>query len=314
MNELIRLTEKPMANEIYMVAGWHQWADAGSISSGLPEFLIDQTDARKIGEIAPDDFYLFQLPGTHHFLRPEIQLKDGYRQNLVANVNEFYYTGDENKGLVIFLGTEPHMNVERYAGAFFDAIVELGVKRVVAVGGVYGAMPFNLDRNVSCVYSLPRMKTELEGYSVRFSDYEGGATIASYLLDRAERKNVEFLALYSFVPAYDFAPPDFSEPDTGSIQGIRLENDFRAWFELMRRVNHMFSMGLDLSELERLAEELDSSIDDKINELIQSMPDTNVRAYLDQVRQDFEERPFMPLDDLWEEELGDLFGDDETQA
>ncbi len=313
MDERIRLTEKPMAKEIYMVAGWHQWADAGSISSGLPEFLIGQTDARKIGEIAPDDFYLFQLPGTHHFLRPEIQLKEGYRQDLVANVNEFYYTGDENKGLVIFLGTEPHMNVERYAEAFFDTVVELGVKRVVAVGGVYGAMPFNLDRNVSCVYSLPRMKTELEGYSVRFSDYEGGATIASYLLDRAERENVEFLALYSFVPAYDFAPPDFSQPD-GSIQGIRLENDFRAWFELMRRINHMFSMGLDLSELERLTEDLDSSIEEKINELIQSMPDTNVRAYLDQVRQEFEERPFMPLDDLWEEELGDLFGDDEAQA
>jgi predicted ATP-grasp superfamily ATP-dependent carboligase len=311
MDELVQLTEKPIAKEIYMLAGWHQWADAGSISSGLPQFLVEQTDARKIGEISPDNFYLFQLPGTHHFLRPEIQLKDGYRQELMSSVNEFYYTGNEEKGLVIFLGTEPHMNVDRYAAAFFDAVVALGVKRVVAVGGVYGAMPFNLDRNVSCVYSLPRLKAELEGYSVRFSDYEGGATIASYLLDRAERENLEFLALYSFVPAYDFAPPDFSDPETASVQGIRLENDFRAWYELMRRINHMFAMGLDLSELEKLTEELNSSVEAKIEELVQEMPETDVRAYLNQLQQEFEERPFMPLDDLWEQELGDLFADDE---
>lgn len=306
MDELVHLTEKPVAKEIYMVAGWEQWADAGSISSGLPEFLIDQTGAHKIGEISPDNFYLFQLPGAHHFLRPEIKLNEGYREELRSSINEFYYTGDEEKGLVIFVGTEPHMNVDRYAAAFFDAVKELGVKRVVAVGGVYGAMPFLLDRNVSCVYSLKSMKAELENYSVRFSDYEGGATIASYLLDQAEHDDVEFLALYSFVPAYDFV-----QSEATPVQGIRLENDFRAWHELMRRINHMFDMGMDLSELEQLAADLDTSVAAKIEELDRTMPDLNVREYVEQLGQEFEETPFMPLDDIWEQELGDIFGEDD---
>jgi len=61
----------------YMIAGWHEWADAGAVSSGLPQYLIDETRARKIGEIAPDGFYLFQIPGTHHLLRPVVQLEEG---------------------------------------------------------------------------------------------------------------------------------------------------------------------------------------------------------------------------------------------
>ncbi len=309
MDELIHLTEKPVADEIYMVAGWEQWADAGSISSGLPEYLISHTNARKIGEISPDGFYLFQVPGAHHFLRPEIKLKDGYRENLQTSANEFYYASLGNKGLVIFLGVEPHMNVDRYARAFFDVVKELGVKRVVAVGGVYGAMPYNMDRSVSCVYSLKPMKAGLMDYSLRFSDYEGGATIGSYLLDHAENVGAEFLALYAFVPAYDF-----TQPSQMPVQGIRLENDFRAWYELMRRINHMFAIGLDLSELEQLAADLDVSIAAKIEELDRSMPDVNVRMYIEQLGQDFEETSFMPLDDIWEQELGDIFGEDDPEV
>ena len=64
-----------------MIVGWRQWADAGGISSELPQYLIEKTGAQKIGEIKPDGFYLFQIPGTHHFLRPEIKLKEGYRQD-----------------------------------------------------------------------------------------------------------------------------------------------------------------------------------------------------------------------------------------
>ena len=56
MDDLLELWEKPAAEEKYMIVGWHQWADAGAISSGFPQYLIEQTGARKIGEIKPMDF------------------------------------------------------------------------------------------------------------------------------------------------------------------------------------------------------------------------------------------------------------------
>ena len=157
MDSLVNLWETPQVGEMCMIAGWNQWADAGEISSGLPEYLVEATEARKIGEIAPDGFYLFQIPGTHHLLRPQIKLSEGHREEMSANKNEVYYAEQGGKGLAIFLGQEPHQREEVYAEAFFDMVEALGVSRVAAVGGVYGSMPYDKDREVSCVYSLPRM-------------------------------------------------------------------------------------------------------------------------------------------------------------
>jgi predicted ATP-grasp superfamily ATP-dependent carboligase len=301
MDELIKLVEKPMADEKFMIAGWRQWADAGSVSSGLPQYLVSLTSARKIGEIKPHGFYMFQVPGMHHFLRPEIKLEEGYRKELTARKNEFFYTGNAQKGLVIFLGEEPHLNIEGYAEAFFDAAQALGVKRVAAVGGVYGAVPYDSDRDVSCVYSLPRMKDELSRYAVKFSNYEGGASIGTYLADRAEQRGIEYCSFYSFVPAYDLT--HISE----QLQGIGIETDLRAWHELMRRFNRMFGLRLDLAGLEKQSAELTMTMEDKLGELARKYP--QVRTYMDKVAQEFTETPYTPLDDIWEQALDDALKD-----
>ena len=304
MDELIQLDENhSSAPETYMIAGWHQWADAGNISSGLPQYLIRKTGAKKVAEIASDSFYLFQLPGTHHFLRPQIKLQEGYREALSANENQFFYTETGGKGLVIFCGEEPHINAERYSSAFLDVVEALGVKRVGAVGGVYGAMPYDKDREVSCVYSLREMKKDLAEYAVRFSNYEGGTTIGTYLIDQAEKRSAEFFVFYGFVPAYDFG--QLSEV----LLGIRVENDFKAWYDLLKRFNHMFDLQLDLTDLERLSEEVISSMKDKLQELDTQMPELQIQEYLSDLDQEFIERPFTPLDDVWKKGLEDIFKD-----
>ena len=73
MSDILELWERPVAEEIYMLVGWRQWADAGSMSSGLPRYLVRQTGARKIGQLRSDDFYLFQVPGTHDLVRPVVK-------------------------------------------------------------------------------------------------------------------------------------------------------------------------------------------------------------------------------------------------
>jgi len=303
MNDILELWEKPTAQKIYMIAGWRQWADAGNVSSGLPQYLIEQTEARKIGEMRTDGFYLFQIPGTHHLLRPVVKLADGYREQMETKRNEFYYSGDDRVGLVIFLGDEPHLNADQYGEAFFDAARELSVRRVAVIGGVYGAMPYEQDRQISCVYSLREMRAELAKYAVKFSDYEGGATIGTYLIDKAEQSEIECLVFYAMVPAYDFSQL------TESVQGMRIENDFKAWHDIMRRFDHMFGLEFDLSDLESQSYELILSLDSEIEELDKKMPALKVRQYMEQVSAEFTEMPFEPLDDVWERGLRDIFRD-----
>lgn len=304
MNELVELWEKPASGK-HMIAGWHQWADAGAISSGLPRYLIEQTHATKIGSIRPDGFYLFQIPGAHHFLRPVVKLDEGYRERLQQRRNEFFYSGDDERDFLIFLGEEPHQCEERYAEAFFDAVEEFGVERVGAVAGVYGPVPYDKDRDISCVYSLPGMKEELSRYAVRFSNYEGGATISTYLADRAEPRGIEFFTFYALVPSYDFSKRSMV------VQPIAIEEDFKAWYDLMRRLNRMFGLGMELSDLERQSEELIATWDSKIDHLARTMPQLQVKDYMEEVNADFTEESFVPLSDVWEEALRDLFEEDE---
>ena len=304
MNDLVELWDKPEVSETYMIAGWRQWADAGATSSELPKYLIDQTGARKIGEIKPEGCYLFQIPGTHHLLRPEVKLSDGYRQEMAARKNEFFYADcGEDKGLVVFLGEEPHLNEEGYSDAFFDAVEALKVKRVAAVGGVHGPMPYDRNREISCVYSLPEMHAELSGYAVKFSDYEGGSTIGTYLAHKAEPRGIEFLVFYAFVPAYDFSQLLMTAGQ------MRVERDFRAWHDLTSRLNHMFGLGLDLSDLEERSAHLTATLRAKIEALKETMPQLKVEEYMEEITSEFQERPFLPLDNVWEDVLRDLLED-----
>jgi len=300
MNKLIELWERPPAGR-YMIAGWHQWADAGAISSALPQYLIDYTQARKIGRMKLDGFYLFQIPGTHHLLRPVVKLNEGYREALWQRDNECFYA--EREDFLIFLGEEPHQNEEEYAEAFFDMVEELGVKRVAAVAGVYAAVPYERNRGISCVYSLPEMKKELEHYAVRFSNYEGGATISMYLAHIAESRGIEFFRFCAFVPHYDF------DQGSAAIERLAIEEDFKAWYDIMIRLKHMFHLSLDLSELEERSQELILEWDAKIDHLAKAKPQLPIKAYMEQVNKDFTEVSFMPLNSIWEEELGKLLED-----
>lgn len=303
MDSLLEFTERPAREETVMVAGWRQWADAGDVSSGLPEYLVSQVGARKIGEIKSDSFFIFQIPGTHHFLRPEIKLEDGHRKELRHHRSEIYYGERGSKGILLFLGDEPHLNIERYAEAFFHIATESNAKRVIGLGGVYGAVPFDKDRHVLCTYSLPRMKKELDEYALQFSNYEGGVSIGSYLADRAEEIGMEYASWYAMVPMYDLAQL------SPLLEGISIEHDWKAWYDITQRLNHMFKLGLDLADLQQHSRELITTIKQQLDDLEAKVPQAGIQTYLEKLAQDFTDTSFMPLDDAWERGLGDLLND-----
>ncbi len=295
------LTETPIAKEMYMLVGWRQWADAGLLSSGLPQYLVQRTDARRIGGLRPDGFYIFQIPGTHDLVRPTIKLSEGLPQTLHTQRNEFYFTGDRHRGMVIFIGDEPHMDAERYCALLIQAARMLNVKRIIAFGGIYGEMPYDKERLVTAIYSLPRMKNEMQNLAVNLSNYQGGASIGSYLCKRAGEHGIEFTGFYSFVPAYDFS----GMPQVGSA--IRVETDYTAWLGIMRRVNYMLQLEFDLTDLEEKSKRLMQTLDARVSEMDSQAPQAGVREFLRQLSAGFTETPFNPLGEVWEEELRRLF-------
>ena len=169
--------------------------------------------------------------------------------------------------------------------------------------GVYGAVPYDKDRNISCVYSLPQMKDELDQYIVKFSGYEGGATISMYLAHRAESRGIEFFRFCAFVPSYDL-----SQAST-IVQPIAIDQDFKAWYDVMTRLEHMFDLEVDLSDLKRRSDRLVSEWHAKIEQVAMTMPQLGIMDLMAEVNEEFTEMSFEPLSDVWEEALGDLFDD-----
>ena len=146
-------TKKP----IFMIAGFNQWANAGNVSSGIPAYLIENLQAKRLGYIRRGDFYLFQLPGSHYMFRPRVRYIEGYEEDYqIESINDFYYSEIGAKGLIIFIGTEPNQHEDVYANTLLDAAVELHVQRIIVPSGVGFEVPFDKERLISCIYSLKR--------------------------------------------------------------------------------------------------------------------------------------------------------------
>ena len=308
MPETVELWDTPQAERMVMLAGWRQWADAGSLSSGLPKYLVQRSKAQRIGRINNSGFYLYQIPGTHDLVRPVINFDNGYPRSLETRSNELFFTQSGECGVVIFLGDEPHLDIDRYTNALFDVAGTLKVERIVGLGGVYGELPFDRERIVSCNFSLRRMAGEFARLAVNLSDYHGGASIGSYLCSRAGERELEYAGMHALVPTYDFS-------NVGKLANtIRIENDFTAWLGVMKRINFMLRTEFALDDLEEKSRKLVEVVESKVEELEKMAPEAGVRAYLQRLSEEFEEPVFDPLDDVWEDALRGLLDDKDNPA
>ncbi|MBI4926346.1 MAG: PAC2 family protein [Anaerolineae bacterium] len=297
MADTLEILEIPEAKEVVMIVGWRQWADAGSVSSELPRYLVKRTHARRIGRIRPDGFYQFQIPGTHDLVRPVIEFQEGVPASLTMPENQFYYFENSGKGVVVFLGDEPHMDAERYILALLEAAERLHVRRIIGLGGVYGEFPYNKERMVSGSFSLEAMRDEMEGFALNFTQYHGGASIGSVLCKYAGDRGKEYVGLYAMVPIFDFSSID------NINHSVQIENDYTAWLGLMRRINFMVKIDFDLSQLAQKSKRLIQNMDAKVEELAKQAPDANIPEYFQRLAETFEETPFIPLDDVWEDSI-----------
>ena len=285
--QLFVFDEKPSAQ--YLIAGWRrQWSNGGRISSGLPRYLIDKSQARKIGELGPEVSrmcYPFQVAGTHDAFRPAVAYQDGLPSQSMSRENSFF---DAGNGLIVFLGEEPWYRLDVYGEGFFQAIKELGIQQTVAVEGVNGPAPPDMERRITCAYSKADMKGTLEQYGVQFTSYGSdgrrGPTIGMALVSLAhfEYPDVEVFRMGAMAPMYPFI--------TSGNEQLGITRDHRSFYDIMRRLKAMFNLDMDLTDLRSRGES-------EANELIQALErvsgsNPEAKQIIEQVRTDYKFTPF----------------------
>ena len=303
-DELVIFQQKPAVQ--YLIAGWRrQWSNGGRISSGLPRYLIEKLSAKKIGELGPqvsNMCYPFQVAGTHDAFRPVAAFQEGLPSESMHRENYFFDAGD---GLVIFLGEEPWYRLDLYCQGFFEALKELGIKQSVAVEGVNGPAPPDLERRITCAYSKASMKEDLERYGLQFSSYGSdgrrGPTIGMAMVSMAhfEYPDVEMFRLGAMAPLYPLL--------SSNNQQLGITRDHRSFYDVMRRLNAMFELSIDLAELQTLGDAESRELQTNLEKLSESSREA--KQVIEQVRSDYSYTPFeqrVELDPALDQTLEDI--------
>ncbi len=199
----LTIYQRPLLSNPSLLIGFTGWMDGGDVSSGSVAYLQKKFAAEMIAEIDPQDFYLFNFPGSMEEVaqfRPYTSIKEGIVTEFHYPQNQLFCASKEN--LLLFLGKEPNMKWNEYVENIFFLGKEFGVKRIYFIGSVSGLIPHTREPRVTCSVSDERLKKELEGYNLYFNDYEGPASITTLLTLMAPQKGVEMINLVVEIPMY----------------------------------------------------------------------------------------------------------------
>lgn len=243
MGSLI-IHEKPSLKAARMIIGFSGWMNGGDASTGTVEYLRNKLKANKFAEIDPGEFYIFNLPGGMEQIaqfRPYAKIKDGLLIDFQYPRNEFFL--DEKSRVILFSGKEPNLKWNEYANCIFQLAEEFDVRKIYFIGSFAGATPHTREPRIICSVLSEEQKSNLKEQDVRFTNYEGPASIATLLNKFSKEKGIEMANLVAEIPAY-----------------IQVRNP-RAIEAVIKRLVRILDLDIDLSDLHRASLEFEKNID-----------------------------------------------------
>jgi len=243
--------ESPDLQEPRLVLGFSGWMDGGEVSTGTVGYLVQRLQARPLAEICPGGFYVCSMPGPMEvagLVRPHVRIRDGLIEAFTFPSNTFTY--DSANHLVLFLGKEPHLRWDAYTDCILEVCRRFCIRRLIFVGSLASLVPHTREPRLFCSASHASLKAQYQRYGVRLTDYEGPASIATYLTSRCGDAGLEMVNLMATVPAY--------------IQGSN-----PTCIEAMtRRLAGMLQIDVDMGDLRALCDDFER----RIAELIEGQP------------------------------------------
>lgn len=268
--------DRPELHEPRLVVGFSGWMDGGDVATGSVGYLIRRLGATPLAEISPEEFYIYNMPGMMEvaaLFRPHVRIKGGLIEFMGLPCNTFYYHSQSR--LILFVGKEPNLRWELFVGLMLQLCQEFSVRRIYTVGSVSSLVPHSREPRLLCTVSSQSLKEQIQHYGVRFTEYEGPASIVTYLTYKALQAGLECINLVAMIPAY--------------VQG----SNPRCIEAMTRRLAGMLQIDLDMTELRAIADEFER----KVGELVQQQPELAKR--IGKLEEDYD-------NEVFESELGDL--------
>ncbi len=275
-SDKLNIYNKPKLCKPRLLLGFSGWMDGGEVSTGTVKCLIDKLDARRFAEINPTGFYIYSFPGSMEItalFRPRTQIKDGIIESYEIPANTFFCSEEDN--LIIFLGKEPNMNWEEFSECIFSVCAEFGVEMIYFIGSVAGLVPHTREPRLFCSVSESGLKETFQHYGVKFTNYEGPASIITYLTANCSKQDIKMVSLVAAIPAY--------------VQG----SNPKCIEAVTRRIAGMLELEMDFDDLMTLSDEFEKKLDD----VVQEQPE--LESNIHKLEEDYD-------NEIFNNEMGDL--------
>ena len=272
----LSIFKKPQLTNSRLLLGFSGWMDGGEVSTGTVKCLIEKVDAERVAEIQPTGFYIYSFPGSMEvtaLFRPHAKISDGLIESYEIPENTFYCS--EKSNLILFLGKEPNLRWEDYAECIFRICEEFGVKTIYFIGSVAGLVPHTREPRLFCSVSHAPMRDTFQHYGVKFTNYEGPASIVTHLTARCPEHAVSMVNLVATIPAY--------------VQG----SNPKCIEAAARRLAGMLDLEIDFDDVSVISDEFEK----KLNDAVQEQPE--LEANIRKLEEDYDS-------EIFNNEMGDL--------
>ncbi len=226
-----------------LLIGLSGWMNGCEISTDATDYFIDKLDAQQASFIVPNGFYIHNFPGsmeTTAMFRPGTKIKGGIVQSYDEPENIFYC--DQKNNLLFLIGKEPNIRWHKYIECVFSICRQIGVKSIYFVGSVAGLVPHNREPRFFCSVSDKSLKPVMERRGVKFSDYEGPASIITYMTAMAHEAGLDMTSIIVEIPAY--------------VQG---KNPL-CLNAVIKRMAGLFEIPIEHDEMEKMGEEFEKRV------------------------------------------------------
>jgi predicted ATP-grasp superfamily ATP-dependent carboligase len=251
-----------------MVCAFQGWNDAGDAASSAVSFLASSLNASRFAQIDSEEFYDFQAN------RPNIQLTDGQTREIVWPTVEVFEARAPRapRDLVIVQGVEPSLRWRAFSAHLVELAEALGVQIVVTLGALLADVPHTRPVTMTGFASDPSL---VESLGLATSSYEGPTGIVGVLHSACLDAGLPSASLWAGVPHY-----------------VAAAANPKAALALLRRVESLIGVSIDVSELEVSAADYER----QVGLAVQSDPD--IQAFVERLEQaaESEESELMPED------------------
>ncbi len=275
-SDKLDIYKRPKFSNPRLLLGFSGWMDGGEVSTGTVKCFIDKLDARRFAEIEPTGFYIYSFPGSMEItalFRPHTQIKNGIIESYEIPENTFFYSEESN--LILFLGKEPNLNWEDFSECIFSVCAEFGVEMIYFIGSVAGLVPHTREPRLLCSVSQAELKEKFQHYGVKFANYEGPASIVTYLMTNCGKRDMKMVSLVAAIPAY--------------VQG----SNPKCIEAVTRRLAGMLELEMEFSNLTTISEEFEK----KLHDVVQEQPE--LESNIHKLEEDYD-------NDIFNNEMGDL--------